>query len=71
MTIQHNEQNYKILRQFFYLIFCRFTVSFDNLKNSATAYYQLVSEVEKKVFSHASMIAFLSSEMPEYCRPPS
>ena len=52
----------------FYLIFCRSTVSFDNLKNLARHTINLYLKLNRRYFFHVSKSVFLSSEITEYCQ---
>ena len=51
-----------------YLIFCRSSVSFDNLKYSVKHAINWFLKLNRSYFSHASNIAFLSSEIDGFCR---
>ena len=44
---------------------------FNNLKNSPRLTINYFLKLNRRYFSHASKIAFLSSEIVEYCRHPS
>ena len=54
----------------FFVIFCRSSFSFDKLKNLARHTINKFLLLKRRHFSHASKIAFFSSEIAEDCKPP-
>ena len=53
------------------LIFCRFSIGFDNIKNSARQTINWFLKLNRRYFSNASMVEFLDSEIADYCHRPS